>query len=136
MTDRRTFPSVSASVTAARRFATSAVVGAPRPVAEAGAIAVSELATNCVRHAGTEFTVDIEQTADELRVAVADSGDGWPTLRSPQPSDPSGRGLFLVRALADNWGIDAPDDRKGKTVWFTMRLSEQRAGALEDADTT
>jgi anti-sigma regulatory factor (Ser/Thr protein kinase) len=134
MTERRTFPNVSASVTAARRFVTSAVAGAPRPVAEAVAIVVSELATNCVRHAGTEFTVDIDRTPDELRVAVADSGEGWPTVRSPRPSEPSGRGLLLVRALADDWGIDAPDDRKGKSVWFTMRLSAQPT-AFEDADT-
>lgn len=135
MTERRTFPNVSASVTAARRFATNAVAGAPPAVAEAVAIAVSELATNCVRHAGTAFTVDIDQTPDELRVAVADSGEGWPVLRSPQPAELSGRGLVLVRALVDDWGIDVPPDHKGKTVWFTMRLSQRRHGALEDADT-
>jgi anti-sigma regulatory factor (Ser/Thr protein kinase) len=135
MTERRTFPNASSSVTAARRFVTSTVSGAPRPVAEAVAIVVSELATNCVRHAGTDFTIDIDQTPDELRVTVADSGEGWPTVRSPRPSEPSGRGLLLVRALADDWGIDAARDHTGKSVWFTMRLSARRDGAFEDADT-
>jgi hypothetical protein len=43
----------------------------------------------------------------------------------PQPrfaadDDESGRGLILVRALADNWGVRPTDD--GKTTWFTLAL--------------
>ncbi len=129
---RRKFPSAPASVADARQFVVDAVGGAPRRVVEAAAIAVSELATNCVRHAGTDFTVGVERMPDRLRVEVADTGAGVPALCSPDPSEPSGRGLLLVWALADDWGVNAPDDRPGKSVWFTIHLGEQTDRSLSD----
>ena len=66
---------------------------------------VSELATNCVRHTVTDFTVRVERTPDEVRVDVTDTGGGTPEVRSPEPSEPSGRGLRIVRELSDSFGI-------------------------------
>jgi anti-sigma regulatory factor (Ser/Thr protein kinase) len=110
-------------VPAARRYALESIGDVSRPVMEAVAIAVSELAANCVRHAGTEFTVAIERTSERLRVEVADAGAGEPALRSPNPTEPSGRGLMLVRALADEWGVVSRDGRAGKSVWFAIDLA-------------
>ena len=107
----------------ARRFVVNAIGNAPPRVIEAVAVAVSELATNCVRHAGTDFSVDIEETAGRVRVEVADHGSGTPTMRSPEPSEPSGRGLLLVRELSDEWGVEPSRDSPGKCVWFTVQLS-------------
>ena len=39
------------------------------------------------------------------------------------PDAPDGRGLHIVRALADAWGIEMRRDRPGKTVWFSVALS-------------
>ena len=131
---RRTFPNTPAAVTAARHFAVDSIGDVPASVAEAVAIAVSELATNCVRHAGTEFSVDIEQTPDHLRVEVADSGAGMPIVRSPDAWVPSGRGLLLVRTFADEWGVSSNDDRSGKSVWFTMRIAPRTRSATHESE--
>ena len=120
--NRKTFPASPASVTEARRYVVEAIGPVPQSVEDAVSIVVSELATNCVRHARTDFTVDIELTPTQLRVEVADAGSGTPAIRSPQPSEPSGRGLLLVRELTDDWGVDRRDGESGKGVWFTMQL--------------
>jgi hypothetical protein len=89
---------------------------------------VSELATNCVRHTTSDFTVEIERSARELCVRVSDQGEGTPVIRSPEATDPSGRGLRLVDELADSFGMDydaaglAGNETGTKTVWFTVRL--------------
>jgi anti-sigma regulatory factor (Ser/Thr protein kinase) len=116
VSDRRTFPGRPASVRAARHFAVDALGNAPHAVVEAVAIAVSELATNCVLHARTEFTVDVTRTGDRVRVEVSDRGEGVPALRSPDSTESSGRGLLLVRELCDEWGIDTTQGGPGKIV--------------------
>jgi anti-sigma regulatory factor (Ser/Thr protein kinase) len=131
VSDGRTFPNAPASVSEARRFVVDAIGNAPPHVIEAVAVAVSELATNCVRHAGTDFSVDIEKTPDRLRVEVADYGSGTPTLCSPEPCEPSGRGLLLVRELSDAWGVEQSRDRPGNRVWFTMHLPARFDGVTK-----
>jgi anti-sigma regulatory factor (Ser/Thr protein kinase) len=132
---QRTFPNAPASVSAARRYVLDAIGVQPDLVSEATAIVVSELATNCVRHAGTAFTVGVETTPSRLRVEVTDTGGGVPTVRSPDASELSGRGLRLVRELSDEWGVTAADadGGKGKSVWFTLRLAAT-GRRLQDAD--
>jgi anti-sigma regulatory factor (Ser/Thr protein kinase) len=79
---------------------------------------VSELATNSVKHAHSDFKVAIDDSGGEIRVEVRDTGRGQPALRFPAPTEPSGRGLLIVEALSHAWGtVDAPH---GKTVWFTL----------------
>ncbi len=131
MTERRSFPGNPVSVTNARRFALGVIADAPDAVVEAVAIAVSELAANCVRHAGTDFTVAVERTADAVRVAVGDSAAGVPAPRAPKASEFSGRGLLLVRALSDEWGVTVTPDGAGKSVWFTV--STAPSVAVRDA---
>jgi len=82
---------------------------------------VSELVTNAVRHGGGD---DVRVTAalcpGGLRVGVGDDGPGFPVRREADEDDTNGRGVAIVAALADQWGVDVhPDD--GKTVWFTLR---------------
>ncbi|MGY5130405.1 ATP-binding protein [Streptomyces nigrescens] len=43
-----------------------------------------------------------------------------PELQKPAPDDVSGRGLFLVDALSENWGVRPRDP--GKTVWAHLAL--------------
>lgn len=131
---RRTFPNTPAAVTAARHFALDSIGDVPASVSEAVAIAVSELATNCVRHAGTEFTVDVQKTPDRVRVEVADSGSGMPIVRSPEAWVPSGRGLLLVRTFADEWGVSSSTDRSGKSVWFTIGISPRSRTATKESE--
>jgi len=129
MADERRFPNVARSVTQARRFAVKAVGDVPRDIAEALEVMVSELATNSVKHAATQFTVRVDRDEDQIRIAVADTGPGQPAVRSPGPREPTGRGLRIVRALSDDWGVEPLEHGRGKVVWFTVDISSQRASA-------
>jgi anti-sigma regulatory factor (Ser/Thr protein kinase) len=115
----RTFPAIPQSVHAARRFAIDALSGAPSSTLDAVELMVSELATNCIRHERTSFHITILGSAREIRIEVTDSGTGTPTMRSPGPDEPSGRGLQIVDMLSASWGVE-PESPAGKTVWFTM----------------
>ena len=124
MTLDRTFPRVAESVPTARHFVTNAVGDVPPEILDRVALLVSELATNAIRHGGTDFTVRVDQTPDEIAVQIADAGEGTPILRQAQPRDASGRGLQIVEALADSWGVRPEPSGSGKTVWFTLSLSQ------------
>lgn len=84
-------------------------------------LCVSELATNALLHGvlpGRGYRLRLWSYADGLlRVEVHDSGDGLPHIAVP--ADESGRGLLLVQALADAWGVD--QRKPGKVVWCEWR---------------
>jgi hypothetical protein len=81
---------------------------------------VSELATNCVRHAASPFVVLIDQSADDIR--MADGGGGEPVMRAPRPTNGGGVGQYIVQALADAWGVIPASGTVGKVVWFSLAL--------------
>jgi len=118
------------SVRAARAFIREVLRDQPSELIEAAELLTSELASNCIRHAGTDFALVVEDDA-EVRVEVRDCGEGQPMRRTPSPQDPSGRGLFIVDALSASW-VFSPD-AVGKTVWFTLpragRPSTPRSGS-------
>ncbi|GAA1539354.1 hypothetical protein GCM10009730_55590 [Streptomyces albidochromogenes] len=85
-------------------------------------VVLSELLTNAGRHARTPGQ-DIEtrylRTAGGLRVEVHDATRTLPVLSAPDTERESGRGLCLVDALADRWGVrERPG--LGKVVWAEM----------------
>jgi anti-sigma regulatory factor (Ser/Thr protein kinase) len=119
VTDSRTFPHDAQSVPAARRFATSVLRDASAEILEAVELMVSELATNCIRHTDSGFDLTIIRSGPEIRVEATDHAGGTPTMRSPQPTDPSGRGLKIIDMLSAGWGVQSASGA-GKTVWFTI----------------
>ena len=120
----RTFPSVPESVPTARHFVAEAIPDAPRDIGERAQMLVSELATNAVRHAQTEFIVRVELDASRLCVEIIDAGLGTPTLRATAAHELSGRGLRIVDVLADSWGVRESSPGPGKSVWFVLALPE------------
>ncbi|MER5937742.1 ATP-binding protein [Streptomyces sp. NPDC001928] len=79
-------------------------------------LCVSELATNALLHGvppGRGFLLRVRYDGDVIRIEVHDSGTGVP--RTPDAPDEGGRGLLLVGALADKWGV--ADRTPGKVVW-------------------
>jgi anti-sigma regulatory factor (Ser/Thr protein kinase) len=83
---------------------------------------VSELVTNAIRHAGLDADDMIKLVVvtgdDRLRVEVCDPGPGFEVSEpAPDPERPSGWGLYLVRELADRWGVD---HTKQTRVWFEL----------------
>lgn len=136
MSDERTFPNESRSIPLARRYTIEKLAGVTPDICDAIAVLVSELATNSVRHASSDFTVSVEREPHQIRVAVSDAGAGVPFLRSPSRRDASGRGLQIVRELADDWGVRARADGPGKTVWFTLTLEPPRHETAVDGSET
>ncbi|MFF1452561.1 ATP-binding protein [Streptomyces sp. NPDC058274] len=110
--DRRSIPAV-------RRFARETLVGWELTGTERSddvLLCVSELATNALVHAvppGRHFRVFLRYDGTVLRVEVHDSGPGTP--RIADRADEGGRGLLLVAAFADRWGVDPRNP--GKAVW-------------------
>jgi hypothetical protein len=105
------------SVAEARHFVTDAM--AAWGLVNAGAeLAVSELATNAVRHTGDRFTVRITEETGCVRVEVANGSSLLPSVRQATRDREGGRGLLLVEAVTSAWGV-VPSSG-GKTVWFTV----------------
>jgi anti-sigma regulatory factor (Ser/Thr protein kinase) len=113
----RDLPAVPESIGAARDFASSAIAGGD--VDEATVIdlqlALSELVTNAVVHgAGGPITVEVTVAPSTITCAVASDGQSLPEVSSwvrPVDGRPSGRGLSIVRAVADAVTVDVDDDR-------------------------
>ncbi len=115
----RVFANTSASIRQARGFVAEAIAGRAPLMCDSVVLMVSELATNSVRHADSEFSVAVAVTRRQIRVEVSDAGSGVPILRSTTPADLSGRGLAIVEKLASDWGVRR-SRTGGKTVWFTV----------------
>ncbi|MGW7367171.1 ATP-binding protein [Streptomyces sp. NPDC054841] len=85
-------------------------------------LCVSELATNALLHGvppGRGYLLRLWRYEGTLRVEVHDSGDGHPDVR--EPDGESGRGLLLVAAVADKWGVG--EREPGKVVWCEFGVS-------------
>ncbi|MGA5551601.1 ATP-binding protein [Streptomyces pseudogriseolus] len=81
---------------------------------------VGELAANAVTHgrvSGRDFRLLLYVVGDTLRIEVTDTrGDRLPCPQHSADDAESGRGLLLVEALADRWGV-VPGPPPLKTVW-------------------
>lgn len=118
---RRTLPATAESATVARWLVTDLLRDVADPDAlDTAALLTTELVSNAIRHTGDELALTVRLQAGVLRVGVSDSSHRRPQLVQAGSRDTSGRGLHLVEALADRWGVD-PDGRGlGKTVWFEL----------------
>jgi anti-sigma regulatory factor (Ser/Thr protein kinase) len=119
----RSFPARPSSIREARSFTERALAGTDPETLESIVLMVSELATNAVRHAGSEFRVDIGSEDGAVRVVVADRGVGVPVMRAPTHEEPTGRGLRIIDRLSDAWGT--ADGTTGTEVWFVVRVGAE-----------
>ena len=125
-TTQRFFEARPESVSQARSFATEALDDWDLPDrVQDIRLCVSELATNAVVHGtvpGHGFLVKLGAEEEAVRMEVHDSRRQWPEARHAADTDTSGRGLILVAALADGWGVQ---DRtpSGKIVWCCFKVA-------------
>jgi anti-sigma regulatory factor (Ser/Thr protein kinase) len=119
----RQFAAEAGSVPAARHFVREVLRGVGRDRLDLVALMVSELATNCVLHARSPFTVRLETSARDVRIEATDSAAGLVEPRTAGPTDLHGRGLRIVETLSDTWGVDR-SPLGGKTVWFCLGLQD------------
>jgi anti-sigma regulatory factor (Ser/Thr protein kinase) len=83
-------------------------------------LVVSELVTNVVGHAHTRFCVGLGLVPGVARIEVADHAPWTPSQGFPS-LDLRGRGLLVVRALCENWGVEFLEDTK--KVWAELAVS-------------
>ncbi|MCT2590965.1 ATP-binding protein [Streptomyces sp. N2-109] len=98
---------------------------------EPAVLVLSELLTNAVQHArvppGREVETRYAAGPDGLRVEVHDACPEWPRFRVPDDESCEGRGLILVDALADKWGVSERSG-PGKVVWAHLSLPPDTDG--------
>jgi anti-sigma regulatory factor (Ser/Thr protein kinase) len=103
----------------------------PPPLANDAQLAVSELVTNSVRHAGLApddlIRVTVDWSGARLKVHVRDGRRAMrPAVVSgsirPAPGAESGWGLYLVDRVASRWGTGADG------YWFELRQNRPRQG--------
>ncbi len=84
-------------------------------------LVVSELVGNAARHTRSHLIrVSVTRVAeDTVLVAVVDKDRAEVIRRDAGPEDTSGRGLMLVEALAERWGVTPMP--WGKRVWAQLR---------------
>jgi hypothetical protein len=83
---------------------------------------LSELVTNAFQHGtGRQVDVRLSRTSSEVKIEVR----GGPThvlmAQTPSPFEEHGRGLLLIDAIADAWGVDA-----ASWVWCTIKTVSDR----------
>ncbi|WP_399431842.1 ATP-binding protein [Streptomyces sp. WAC05374] len=87
--------------------------------ADVAELLTSELLTNALIHTEHGAVVTAAMNPAGLRVEVRDFTTALPSPYAPSVDDGThGRGLVLVQALADAWGVHAHG--VGKVVWFEL----------------
>jgi anti-sigma regulatory factor (Ser/Thr protein kinase) len=114
-----TLPGVERSVAIGRRFVRD-TLGTRHPALEKVALSVSELATNAIMHTpsgdGGHLTIGILARGHGVRAEVTNDGTmaTKPRVRRDSEAE-NGRGILIIEALADSWGVI---ERSGTTtVW-------------------
>jgi transcriptional regulator with XRE-family HTH domain/anti-sigma regulatory factor (Ser/Thr protein kinase) len=119
---RKRFPPTPLAPAMARAALATTAIGIPNEVLENASLLTSELVTNAVRHASSDWIeVAITLTADRLRVSVSDQ-DPRPIKPGSSDAEGGGWGLRLVAELATRWGSER--NPGGKTIWIEFDLDK------------
>jgi len=127
----RTLPGLPSSVREARGELPGFLPDATR--LDDASLVLSELVTNAVLHSpaggdGGEFEIRFQLDGGTLRIEVRHEGDAAAVMLPPAdesfhpgehpafPFGESGRGLTLVDAIADKWGLDSAAG--GGVLWW------------------
>lgn len=114
----KTFESDASAPRMARAFVESKLN--PRMCTEGALLAVSELVTNVILHDpdSSELTVSVDIGRDDVRIAVSGNAQGPLPIKKaptwPDPKTPHGRGLNIVDAVSNRWGVEP---NGSPTVW-------------------
>jgi hypothetical protein len=109
-----------AEVSVARRFVRTALEGLDigsegDDLGHTLILMVSELSTNAVLHARTDFTVKVLIDASHIRIEVSDANSRMPQPCLAPAGATTGRGLAILDGSGLDWGANR--HRGGKTVW-------------------
>lgn len=113
------------SVSLARQRAARLVAEWGHPALAGNAsLLLTELATNALLYGavrGRMIRVRLALSTTVLHISVTDPrGERLPRARLPTADEQFGRGLIIVDAIADRWGVEPL--QVGKTVWCELDL--------------
>jgi hypothetical protein len=115
---KATFEPVPKSAMAARRFVADCLApGGDHDIALVVLLA-NELATNAIVHSRLTFEVTVDLTATCVKISVDDLSAVLPVVGRPSDEGTGGRGLAMIAAIADRWGIEPTP--AGKRTWFEL----------------
>ena len=128
---RLDLPAEPASVSRARRL----VAATLRDVVDddlvsAALVITSELATNAMLHARTDFQVAVRRDERGLRIEVQDGSPRLPRRKRYSDQSGTGRGLVLVESLSALAG--AEQNEQGKVVWAVLVAAPPASGTGGD----
>ncbi len=94
-------------------------------------LALSEAVTNAIRHGcqntiGDFVDIEVTITSNTVNLKVHDCGTGFEPEAVPDPTKPenlhipNGRGVFLIKTLADDVKFDFSEDGTTVSVKFTV----------------
>ena len=108
------------AVPSARRFARETAVQVGRAdLADMAELVASELVTNAMLHGKAPVRLIVILHDSGLRVEVADNSRNVPVRPQLGAEGMTGRGLALVDAVSQLWGVDPAADG-GKVVWAEL----------------
>ena len=87
-------------------------------LAEDAVLAVSEVVTNALVHAGTPVEMTAHLDVGFVRIEIADGDTHLPRIRDFDVSAGTGRGLKLLEQSVDRLGAELRGE--GKVVWFEL----------------
>ncbi|WP_107431196.1 MULTISPECIES: ATP-binding protein [Streptomyces] len=89
-------------------------------IAETATLLASELVTNAYVHTKGPCSLRLRgRQGERVRVTVWDTSPVLPSERRGGADREDGRGLWLVRECADDWG-NSTCHREGKSLWFEL----------------
>ncbi|HET9078562.1 MAG TPA: SpoIIE family protein phosphatase [Acidimicrobiales bacterium] len=119
------------AVPRARRFVRSSLSEWPAELAADAELVVSELVTNAALHGQPPVALRLA-VGDRVRIEVSDAGRSAPILLQQNTGAMTGRGLAMIAALAEGWGVEAGPEG-GKTVWAELAVGGSPAVRPEQA---
>ncbi|TNM24556.1 ATP-binding protein [Streptomyces sedi] len=109
---------------------------ASREAVELARLGVSELLANVAKHtASRRCGLRVMRVGADVVVQVFDESKQLPVVRTPDWCSEDGRGLWLLREMADGFGympiplVTDTSYRLGKVVWFSCWGALPEAGA-------
>jgi len=100
--------------------------GLPEEVCRTAQLVVSEFFTNAVVHTDScRVRCRLQVREQRLRIEVCDEGAECEevTPRQATSDDVNGRGLQLVNAVSETWGVRSEESASGRVVWAELPLS-------------
>lgn len=102
-------------------------------LAEQAVLAVSELVGNTLTHTTSRVWLTMRcirssTGSDQVWIGVHDTSHRLPRLQRSSTATLGGRGLHIVEAIADTWGVTTTPQTGGKTVWIQLAAPRRPSG--------